>query len=117
MPIGHGVVLFVAPDHALFAKQTPPLAGEFGAPLIVTDFRGKLERATGVPEPQPIPVMAAVIPRARDQLRAGIRQKQGLSAEQITRLVNAVAQLCLDDVYTFVQAPLKFEAWIEKQKG
>lgn len=119
VPIGNGVVLFASQEYALAAKQNPPLAGEFGAPLMVTDFRGKLERAAGAPEPQPVPQVATVIPRARDHLKTLIRNKerqgQRLETEQITRLVNAVSGLCLDDVYTLVQFPPRLDAWVEKQ--
>jgi hypothetical protein len=118
LPSGKGIVLFKKQEDAIAAKREPPLAVDFGAPLIVTDFKIKIERGTGPPGPVVAePVVAPASPRARDHLRMAIAGKVGLTRERIQQLVDLVGTLCIDNVYTLLQSPIKLDEWIARQPG
>jgi RNA recognition motif-containing protein len=114
IPIGKGVVLFKDQESALAAKTEPPRPGGIRESVRVTDFKGKLERATVEPEPvKKDDVVQRTIPKVRSCLKNMLIAKAEIPRERINTLVTSVQELCLNDVYQLVQSPDKLDKWIE----
>jgi RNA recognition motif-containing protein len=112
MPVGKGVVLFAQQAHAIKARRTPLLLGASGAPLLVTEFRGKDDRRPVARQEEEVKVKQAVIPRVRDYLKGQIQGKA--DPDQIERLFNGVGSLSLNEVYIFLAHPDMLDDWVAR---